>query len=242
VVSAAAQPLWPGEWTAIGTLALAVVTLAAVMTTIIITMQDRRNAQTRLKEDRTRAAELLADERRYAAGVLATERQAADDRLTRQLEHSEAQLRAERVAVQEQEQEAGAWAVEVKLAVVNVNDPSALEGGTKRLIAVVTNSGPRTISQIRARFSPDGKQWVPPLSDEHVSTTTRTAATEYSDTIGHIGVLPSGNTMRFSSAVIGERHLIAPDVIVRWRDALNQGWEYAQGGVRKIYQSESPWW
>lgn len=36
-----ATPQWPAEWTAVGTVALAIVTVAAIITTILITKQDR---------------------------------------------------------------------------------------------------------------------------------------------------------------------------------------------------------
>jgi len=43
----AVGPDWTARWTAIGTLALAAVTVAAIVTTIIITAQDRRRADKR---------------------------------------------------------------------------------------------------------------------------------------------------------------------------------------------------
>lgn len=43
-----------GAWTAVGTIALAVVTLAAIITTIVITVQDHRRAAARLASERDR--------------------------------------------------------------------------------------------------------------------------------------------------------------------------------------------
>ena len=89
-------------WTAIGTIALAVVTAGAVFTTIFITRQDRK-----------KAGALLVEERAYAAKVLAEERQAADDRLAKQLASSSAEMIAERDHARELDQEAQALAVKV---------------------------------------------------------------------------------------------------------------------------------
>jgi hypothetical protein len=50
------------EWTAIGTLALAVMTLAAVIVTIVITAQDRRRADVRVRHERLWSdAEVVAE-------------------------------------------------------------------------------------------------------------------------------------------------------------------------------------
>jgi len=50
------------EWTAVGTLALAVMTLAAVIVTIVITAQDRRRADVRVRGERLwSAAEVVAE-------------------------------------------------------------------------------------------------------------------------------------------------------------------------------------
>src|SRR5258706_15707310 len=61
-------PAQAGTWTAVGTLTLAVMTLAAVITTIVITVQDRK-----------RAAADLADERQLADGRVREERDHAED-------------------------------------------------------------------------------------------------------------------------------------------------------------------
>jgi hypothetical protein len=47
LIPASLQPLWPSEWTAIGTVALALVILIAVITAIVITRQDRHRADAR---------------------------------------------------------------------------------------------------------------------------------------------------------------------------------------------------
>lgn len=44
MITAGPQPLWPDELTAVGTLLLAILTFAVVVTTIIVTVTDRRRA------------------------------------------------------------------------------------------------------------------------------------------------------------------------------------------------------
>jgi hypothetical protein len=61
-----------GAWTALGTILLAAVTLAAVLTTIVITAQDRRGAAARLASERAHSDKQMADERaRWAASTSA---------------------------------------------------------------------------------------------------------------------------------------------------------------------------
>ncbi len=83
MITADLQPLWPGELTAWGTLAVATVAVAVALFA------------------EWRAGVRVRSERKHAATVLAGERKVADDRLTRQLEHSDQQLAAERKAADE---------------------------------------------------------------------------------------------------------------------------------------------
>lgn len=138
MIAADAQPLWPGELTAWGTLAVAVVAVAVALFA------------------EWRASVRVAQEREHSAKVLAHERKAADDRLARQLAASEAQLRAEREEARQVMQEANAWAVQVDLSDSLVNPPS----GDKSLMATVTNKGTRALGRVRARFSPDGSNHI----------------------------------------------------------------------------------
>lgn len=64
----AAVSMKAAAWTAVGTIALAVMTLAAVVTTIGITITDRRRADARIAPDRK-----LATERRQAAEAQSVE-------------------------------------------------------------------------------------------------------------------------------------------------------------------------
>ena len=78
---AAGTPLWPAEWTAIGTLALAAVTVAAITSTIIITKQDRKRADEQRREEREHSAAMLREERDHAEEVRRRERQADNARI-----------------------------------------------------------------------------------------------------------------------------------------------------------------
>ncbi len=59
-------PDWASRWTAIGTIALAVLTLAVIITTILITVQDRRRADKALIAQQERADALRREDREHA--------------------------------------------------------------------------------------------------------------------------------------------------------------------------------
>ena len=92
------------DWTAIGTILLAIATFAAVVATVAITKQDRRNARTQVEAERTAADERLQRQIAASDAQLEAERKAANERLQRQLDASAAQLQDERDAAREQEQ------------------------------------------------------------------------------------------------------------------------------------------
>lgn len=229
----------PAVWTAVGTIVLAALTFAAVVTAIIITRQDRNRASKQRKEDRDEAARLLADERKYAAGVLAAERQAADDRLARQLKATSDQLWEERGHRVIAQQLSDAWAVRV-LMTREPPDPDE----DARLIAVVTNLGSRTISDLRAQFSPDGTSRIGVFRTEHVPRPTDPAVPFNPDTIRALGVLPPGAGVQFSSEVIDAARLTGADVIVRWRDFYDNTWQFKSGKVSTTpitYAEQQDW-
>jgi hypothetical protein len=109
---AAFQGLTAVAWTAIGTISLAFITLLTVVTTVVITAQDRR-----------KAAQDLIEERAFAEKQLAIQLKHSEEQLTRQLKDSEEQRFAERKADSEQQQEAAAWQVAVMLAKFPVLPP-----------------------------------------------------------------------------------------------------------------------
>lgn len=118
----AASGLTAAAWTAIGTIGLALVTVGAIVVSIVLAVQERKRNDKQRAADVKRAAEQLADEREHQAQVigdqdlmaearmmaqldhseamLIQEREAASERLARQLEHSDSQLVAERAAAE----------------------------------------------------------------------------------------------------------------------------------------------
>ena len=95
-----------------------------------------------------------------------------------------------------------------------------------------------------AQFSPDGRSTTP-ASDTQPMPVARVANPLTSDIRGSIGdayrgVLPPGAAMRF----LGDTRLVS-DLrsaypIVRWTDHWNQRWEYKQGQVTRVSESD-PW-
>jgi len=105
--SASTGPVWPGEWTAVGTIAVAVVAVSAAAwsewrITKRTNAEHERSDELLAKELERHQAE-LSEERKLAERRLTDERQAADDRLQRQIAHSEAQFAAERQRAQDEE-------------------------------------------------------------------------------------------------------------------------------------------
>jgi hypothetical protein len=66
VLADPSSPDWASALTAIGTIALAIMTVGAVITTIVITVQDRRHAETRTRGDRRHEQEREQLARAYA--------------------------------------------------------------------------------------------------------------------------------------------------------------------------------
>src|SRR5260221_1851343 len=69
-------PVQAGTWTAVGTLALAAMTLLALATTIVITVRDRKRAAADLAIERVLADGRIRDERDHAQDVRRRERRA----------------------------------------------------------------------------------------------------------------------------------------------------------------------
>ena len=196
-------------WTAVGTIALAVLTFAAVATTIVVTVQDRRRT---------------------------------DAQLARQLEHSETQMREERARVQEGEQQASAWAVEIVPGTDGLD-----ESDTSSMTVLVSNLSTRTIVRIEAKFSPDGINLVRGARAEHLhkrivddSRHPYFSVPDGRFGVAYNGILTPGSCMRFWSDEVADKNLKAPYPVVRWTDSLGQRWEHKKGEVRKISESE-PW-
>ncbi len=217
------------DWTALGTIALAVVTLAAVLTTIVITAGDRRGAAAR-----------LADERAHSDRQIATER-----------EFSKNQAEEEWHAARDREQLAEAYAVQVVMgeAVVDTDVPTNEygdpDGSVKRLAALVVNRGKYTITQLEAQFCLSGTQLITPHRTERISGLLDLPAQL------HFGwgaperewamsgtLTPWDTGMRFETDRIHVRHLGNSYPVVRWRDQWGTRWEHNRGRVRTVVEGE----
>jgi hypothetical protein len=153
----AGTPLWPGEWTGVGTVLLAAATLAAIVSTIVITRQDRERADRRFISEQARHEAEVAEERRLA-----------EARLTTQQRQSEDQFRAEQWRITERGQYTEAYAVQVTIGELTAEEGPPNQYGdpgpdaAKRLAALVVNRGRYAITQVEARFSPDGRNLTSP--------------------------------------------------------------------------------
>ena len=153
----AAPPLWPAEGTGVGTVLLAVVTVGAILSTIVITRQDRKRVDKRFTDEQVRHETEVAEERRLA-----------DARLKTQQDQSEQQFRTEQWRMTEREQYTEAYAVQVTMgeytAVSGSPDEYADSGAdeAKRLAALVVNRGRYAITRVTAQFSPEGRSLTSP--------------------------------------------------------------------------------
>jgi hypothetical protein len=163
---AAAAPLWPDEWTAVGTVALAAVTFLSILSTIVITVKDRKRADTRLATERDRHDKEIEEQRAQADKRLAEQQDAAEARLKTQMAHSDqqldeqqkaadARLQDERQRAREQEQLAEAWSVRVLGVRIppGENVTSMPDNPSECPVASVINSGRYTITRLDACFS-----------------------------------------------------------------------------------------
>ncbi len=143
--------MWPAEWTAIGTILLAAMTVGAVVTTIVITRQDRKRANSRFANEQARHEAEVAEERRLA-----------DARLKNQQGEADEQFRSEQWRAKEREQYTEAYAVQVSVGEFTATPGPPNDFGdpgpaaAKRFAALVVNRGSYAITRVTARFSPDG--------------------------------------------------------------------------------------
>lgn len=243
----ASGPDWASIMTAIGTVALAAVTVGAIIATIVITKQDRQRGDKQLADAQIRHDKEVAEERALSDKRLASQLAHSDVQLADERAHSAAQLQEERQRSHDAEQRGEAFAVLVTPAKIPANfaDPaeSAETGEPKvRPVAVVINNGRFTITNLDARFARNATQYpcqqmeyysaYPTLPQELVSGLVADPA---------INMLPPGFAgVRFigDSMTAQELHGINP--IVRWTDRWGTQWEHKLGQVRPI-AAEEPW-
>jgi hypothetical protein len=175
---------------------------------------------------------------------LRAERARSDRLLTEERALSEARLRDERQLFQDREQFAEAYAVQVVLMkrATDITDAN-------RLVALIVNRGSQTITQIGARFSPDGQSVVshhkqtripghPNLPPELLAGPPFEAPAEaasYGDRL-----TPWDTGMVVETDAMGVQRLKDPRVIVRWTDRWGTRWENKRGEVQQV-QDGSAW-
>jgi hypothetical protein len=239
---------WTSIMTAVGTVAVAVVAVA-------VALFAEWRARISVTSEREYAAGVLADERKaaddrlerqlaHSDAQLAEERKAADERLRVQLEHSDAQVREERQAALDAERVAEAWSVEILAAQVGPEKGITTKPGQPigRPMALVTNNGRFTITRVEAYFCPDGQSTTPASITEQMKFTPgdHPYVSDITGSIGDVfrGVLAPGEAMRFLGDTRLDRDLRATYPIIRWTDHWNQRWEYKQGQVNRVGESD----
>jgi hypothetical protein len=158
---------------------------------------------------------------------------------------SERQRRQERRVERGRAHLADAYAVQVVLM------QSQEEPNHRHLKAIIINHGSRTIREVEARFSPDGKTLIPPDSLERLPGRSKLpedvqAYAEHLEPVkakekkGSCGRLTPWDTgISFDWGPIAERDLTDPSVIVRWTDRSEVDWEYKGGDVQQV--DGKPW-
>lgn len=203
------------DWTAVGTIALAAATLIAVVTTIIITAQERKRADERLGEERGHSATQLEDERRHAR-------------------EREQLAEAYKVQVVLGEKAAG----EPTDSTYEEPDESV-----RQLVAIVVNHGAYTITRVEAQFSYDGNSLNSHRRTEHLSGFQGMAhglRSGWEPTAGSrrgSTLAPWDAGMRFESDRVHEKFLAGPYPVVRWTDRWGTRWEHKHGEVKQVDES-----
>lgn len=248
IVAAMTTPLWPAEWTAAGTVALAGVTVAVIITTIVITRQDRKRADTQLVEQQKLHQREIAEERTLADRRLAEQLAHSDAQLAAERTHSTAQLEGERQRAQEREQLIEAYNVMVFNGMTSIN-----EGGPDDPIAcplaIVVNGGHYSITNVETQFLTRTSTFkvfkvfhasafymLPDIllaGEEGASQSTEWPAPS---TV----LTPSDPGLRIIGLDRPIRELIGSYAVVRWADRWDTRWEHCKGEVRQIFGNE-PW-
>jgi hypothetical protein len=252
--------LWPTELTAWGTLAVAVAAVAVALfaewRASVRVRDERQHSDKILANERELADKRLADEQDRHDEEIAEERRLADERLRTQMAHSDEQLFQERQAADmrvllerdrawEQERLAEAWSVEIVAGRMPPEPGITSEPGQPigRPVVVVINHGRYTITQVDARFSPDGKSIVGRSQTEaswDVSRLPPDLANSLDGPIGqaYLGVLTPGTGMRFLGDTLLVSVLRSTFPLVRWTDRSGTRWEHKQGDVRQLREDE----
>lgn len=235
---ASEAPLWPDEWTGVGTILLAIVTLAAIITTIVITWQDRQKADKRFAEEQSRHETEVAEERRLA-----------EVRLKAQQKQSEDQFRTEQWRITEREQYTEAYAVQVTIGELGTEsgppndygDPG--EDSAKRFAALVVNRGQYAITRVSAQFFTGGdKNHIYPTVAVRVPANFDSLPRELRENFRPLRdkrthgdtLAPWDAGMRFESASVEIAQLAGPYFVIHWTDRWGTIWEHKLGVVEPL--------
>lgn len=235
---AAETPLWPSELTAWGTLAVAVVAVAVALFAEWRT--DKRLAKQQEKHDQE-----IVEERRLADERLRTQLKHSDEQLSQERQAADMRVLLERDRAWDQELLTEAWSVEV-IAGRMPPEPGITSEASQpigRPVVLVINHGRYTITQVDARFSPDGRSIVGRSQSEaswDISRLPPNLANSLDGPIGqaYLGVLTPGTGMRFIGDTLLVSVLRSTFPIVRWTDRSGIRWEHKQGQVRQIGEND----
>jgi hypothetical protein len=177
-----------------------------------------------------------------AVGVALFAEWRAGKRVAAERARGDKQLREERRIALERDQFAEAYAVQVML----LKSRGAGEDEAQRLIATIVNHGTQTITQIEARFSPDGNNVITPQRQGLLPVRPDVAALVRDLPefvwLADAGVFPDRLTpwdtgMLIETDLIGAQLLPNPRVMVRWTDRWGTRWEYKGGELRPVDES-----
>jgi hypothetical protein len=231
----------------VGTVALAIATFLAILTTIFITRQDRKRAAKQLADERSAADKRLAKEIEAANDRLKVQREYADAQFTDERAHSARQLEEERRIAREREQFAEAYKIQVLQGERDGGPPiepiyEETDGSLKVYGAIIINGGAYTITDVDARLRlADGR--VERFAGSERVTGTRKLPDQLSD--GMVGLLEAlSHSDRLAPWDVGLRFYTDPMPlmvwypVVRWKDRWGTHWEHRKGEMRQIEEGE----
>lgn len=211
VSAIAAAPDWATSMTAIGTVALAAVTVGAIIITIVITKQDRQRADSQLVTERRRTQDSEQLGEAHAVQVL---------------------LRERRV-----EPEDTVWGTAVSvdsqariLAAIVINHGKYSIDRLQAKLNLRERPLQPFISCVRV---PDTRKL-----DEELKAGTN--AVIDADSLQMDLLTPWDLGMRFESEILDRTQIPLSYPIVRWRDRWGQHWERTASQIRQISENE-PW-
>ena len=252
-------PLWPSEWTAVGTVALAAVTIATIIITIVITTQDRNRADTKLTGERARHDKEIETERARHDKEIGDERARHDKEIEDERRLADDRLREERERMQDAEQRAEASTVLITPFAMPAKQAAKLQAemaakleeepdhkiearvGEECPVVIIVNDGRFVITNVHARFVKDSTIYQSALK-QHSNVYDSLPKEWLSGLVADpaIGVPPRIGGMQFIGKGMVPADLKGVYAIVRWTDRWGTRWEHRKGDVQPIAEDE-PW-